>query len=238
MIRRATCALTMALALMGGGCYSAPVPAPRSQAGEADLAAEALEAGDYTRAAELYRRALTTTPESLPLHYGLAVALSHLDQKPEAIREFRWVLARGKPGTVEVDNARSWLIKAGALGPPSTGPAARSESTANDEPSNSASAIVEGRVVSAGGPEQGPLKRQQIFLIEQPSRLHHYQHRTDEEGRFRFAGVPPGTYKISDRMSGPPTWRLRVEAKPGQLVLLDLGPDNSTRVRDDYPGHL
>jgi len=48
--------------------------------------------------------------------------------------------------------------------------------------------------------------------------------------------VPPGTYKISDRMSGPPTWRLRVEAKPGQLVLLDLGPGNSTRVRDDYPG--
>jgi hypothetical protein len=201
------------------------------------LAAEALDVGDYPRAAELYRRALTTTPESLPVHYGLAVALSHLDQKPEAIREFRWVLARGGTGTVEVDNARRWLIKAGALAPPSTGPAARSESTPN-EPSNSASAIVEGRVVSAGGPEQGPLKRQQIFLIEQPSRLHHYQRRTDEEGRFRFPGVPPGTYKISDRMSGPPTWRLRVEVKPGQLVLLDLGPDNSTRVRDDYPGHL
>jgi hypothetical protein len=77
-----------------------------------------------------------------------------------------------------------------------------------------------------------------LVFVEQPSRLHHYQRRTDEEGRFRFAGVPPGTYKISDRMSGPPTWRLRVEAKPGQLVLLDLGPDNSTRVRDDYPGHL
>jgi len=225
----------MALALMGGGCYSAPVPAPRHQAGEADLAAEALEVGDYTRAAELYRRALTATPESLPVHYGLAVALSHLDQKPEAIREFRWVLARGETGTAEVDNARRWLIKAGALAPPSTG-AARSESTAANEASNSASAIVEGRVLSAAGPEQGPLKRQQIFLIEQPSRLHHYQHRTDEEGRFRFAGVPPGTYKISDRMSGPPTWRLRVEAQPGQLVLLDLGPGNSTRVRDDYPG--
>ena len=99
MIRPATCALAMALALMGGGCYSAPAPAPRSQAGEVDLAAEALEAGDYTRAAELYRRALTTTPESLTVHYGLAVALSHLDQKPEAIREFRWVLARGETGT-------------------------------------------------------------------------------------------------------------------------------------------
>lgn len=233
MIRPAACALAMSLALMGGGCYSAPVPAPRSQAGEVGLAAEALEVGDYTRAAELYRRALTTMPESLPVHYGLAVALSHLDQKPEAIREFRWVLARGETGSVEVDNARSWLIKVGGLAPPSTGRAAR---TANDEPANSASAIVEGRVVSAGGPEQGPLKRQQIFLIEQPSRLHHYRGRTDEEGRFRFAGVPPGTYKISDRMSGPPTWRLRVETKPGQLVLLDLGPDNSTRVRDDYPG--
>ena len=90
------------------------------------------------------------------MHYGLAVALSHLDQKAEAIREFRWVLARGKPGTVEVDNARRWLIKAGALALPSTGPAARSESTANDEPSNSASAIVEGAWYRLAARSRGP----------------------------------------------------------------------------------
>jgi hypothetical protein len=208
---------------MEEGCYA--VPAPRSQAGEADLAAAALEAGDYTRAAELYRRALTTTPESLPVHYGLAVALSHLDQKPEAIREFRWVLARGETGTVEVDNARRWLIKSGRS-PPSI-PVRPGLNPANDEPSVG-ERNCPGRVVQLGpdSPEEESLRPGPVITT-----------RSHRGPISRFAGVPPGTYKLSDRMSGPPTWRLRVEAKPGQLVLLDLGPDNSTRVRDDYPGH-
>lgn len=232
MIRRAVCGLA-ALVLLLGGCSTPPEPAPRA-ADDARLAAEAMDAGDYASAIDLYRRAVAKSPDSLPLHYGLAVAASRLDLKPEAIREFRWVLERGEAGKAEVDNARSWLVKVGALAPRNSRPRLF-ESTAN-EAANSASASVEGRAISTGAAEHGPMKRLQIFLIEQPGRVHHYHLRTDEDGRFRFADVAPGIYKLSDRITGPPMWRLRVEAKPGQVAFLDLGADNSTKVRDDFPG--
>lgn len=215
------------VALLGVGC-SAPAPAPRSETDIAVLAADALDAGQYAKAADLYRRALAKAPESVALHYGLAVALSHLDGKAEAIREFLWVLERAVPGTPEADNARRWLVSVGAL-------AARpTASFGPDEPSAASTATVEGRVLSVGGPESGPLKRQQLVLVEHPSRVHHYRMRTDEDGRYRFTGVAPGIYKLSDRVTGPAKWRLRVEAKPGQAIFLDLGPDNSTSVRDDF----
>lgn len=224
-----------ALALLGAGCNTPPVSAPRTQADEARLAADALDVGDYARAAELYRRMVAQAPDSLPLHYGLAVAASRLDLTPEAIREFRWVLERGEAGKVEVENARKWLVKVGALAPPARGPTA--SSTTNEQAvADSANASVEGRVVAVGGQALGPMKRLQVFLIEQPSRVHYYRLRTDEDGRYRFPIVAPGIYKLSDRVAGLPTWRLRVEAKPGQVVHLDLGPDNSTQVRDDFPG--
>jgi tetratricopeptide (TPR) repeat protein len=224
-----------ALALLSTGCNTPPVPAPRAQADEARLAADALDAGDYARAAELYRRDVARAPDSLPLHYGLAVAASRLDLTPEAIREFRWVLERGEAGKVEVDNARKWLVKVGALAPPASGPAALSTTNKQAE-ADSANASVEGRVVAVGGQDLGPMKRLQVFLIEQPSRVHYYRLRTDEDGRYRFPIVAPGIYKLSDRIAGLPTWRLRVEAKPGEVVHLDLGPNNSTKVRDDFPG--
>ena len=232
MIRRGVCALT-ALALVVGGCYSSPPPAPRA-ADEARLAAEAMDVGDYAKAADLYRRAVAKSSDSVSLHYGLAVSASRLDLKPEAIREFRWVLDHGEVGTAEVDNARRWLVKAGALAP-GRSPIPLPESV--NEATTSASASVEGRAVSPGGADRGPMKRLQIFLIEQPGRVHHYRLRTDEDGRFRFTNVAPGIYKLSDRISGPPTWRLRVEAKPGQIVFLDLGAGNTTKVRDDFSDH-
>ena len=80
------------------------------------------------------------------------------------------------------------------------------------------------------------MKRMQVFLIEQPNRVNYYLLRTDEDGRFHFKSVAPGVYKLSDRVVGPPKWRLRVEVKPGQVVFLDLGPGNSTKVRDDFSG--
>jgi hypothetical protein len=234
---RAVCVLA-ALALFVGGCSASPGPAPLVQDDEAGLAAGALESGNYAGAADLYRRALAKAPDRLPLHYGLAVSASFLDLKPEAIREVRWVLEHGDHAQPEVESARNWLVKVGALAAPSKRQTATlPTTTATDEPAAASSASVEGRVVPVGGPQAGPAKRLQLFLIEQPSRAHHYPVRTDEEGRFRFPSVAPGIYKLSDRITGPPTWRLRVEAKPGQIVFLDLGPDNSTKSRDDFPGH-
>ena len=77
--------------------------------------------------------------------------------------------------------------------------------------------------------------RMQLFLYDHPNRVVYYRIRTDEEGRFRFINVPPGIYKLADRIAGQPTWRLRVELKPGEDLSLDLSLGNSTRTRDDFP---
>ena len=235
MTRAARCAL-VGLALLLAGCYASPVPPPRVVADEGRLADEALAGRDYARAAELYRHAVQKAPNSLPLHYGLGVAASYLDLKPEAVREFNWVLERGQVGQAEVENARAWLIRVGALAPPArrAGPASAPVSAADDRPKTGIGSL-EGRAVFSEGSQQEPMKRMQLFLIEQPNRVNSYRLRTDEDGRFHFSNVAPGVYKLSDRMVGPPKWRLRVEVKPSQAVFLDLGPGNSTGARDDFP---
>lgn len=225
----------LALALLGllvAACQSPP-PAPPRAADPATLAAEALERGQYDKAAALYRQALQTWPESLALHYGLAVAASYLNLKAEAIREFKWVLEHGQPGTIEVDAARRWLISAGALPRPSQAVAAMQE----DRKPGMAS--LEGRAMFAeAGKEPKPVSRLQLFLVGQPNsptKEERYNLRTDEDGRFKFRSVVPGPYKLTNRVAGQPIWRLRVELRPSQEMILDLNPANSVNARDDFP---
>ena len=55
------------------------------------------------------------------------------------------------------------------------------------------------------------------------------------EGRFEFKNVPAGTYKLTNRIAGEPLWRLKVDVADGQTASVDLTPQNSLRVRDDFP---
>jgi hypothetical protein len=200
------------------------------------LAAEALERGEYAKAAELYRVALATMPDSLPLHYGLGVSASFTDRKREAVRELTWVLEHGEAGSSEVTAARRWLRSVGAL------PRSGSELTTvaqEQQPapeSHATHASVHGRVTDGERTsEAAPKSRMQLLLMEHPSRENYYRIRTDEHGYFRFQNVAPGIYKLTERVAGPPVWRLRVELKPGEDLSLDLNPANSTKVRDDFP---
>jgi len=79
----------VALGLFLAACNaSQPAPQPKAQATSAASALEALQAGDYQRAAELYRRAVAAEPGDVGLHFGLAVAVSYLQLKDETAREF------------------------------------------------------------------------------------------------------------------------------------------------------
>ncbi len=221
------------LALGLGACQSPPAAPPKAPADAATLAAAALDSGDYAKAAGLYRQALQSQPESLPLHYGLAVAASYLNLKDEASREFKWVLERGEAGSAEVEAARRWLVSVGAIPRPSEPVADREEER---EPGV---AGLEGRALFAEGsqPPQ-PMRRMQLFLMGQPdspTREARYALRTDEEGRFKFPSIVPGPYKLTNKIAGLPTWRLRVELKPSQDMVLELTPANSVSVRDDFP---
>lgn len=230
--RLALALVTLALA---AACESPT--APRQEAvgpSLATLAADALDRGDHAGAADLYRRALAASPDSLSLHYGLAVAASHLNLKDEAIREFRWVLERGAKGSAEVVAAHRWLAAAGVL------PAQEASPTASEERRpEAASASLEGRMASAEPGQEGkPAYRRMVILYgltDSPAKDERYQTRTDENGSFRFPRVAPGSYMVTDAVAGPRTWRLRIQLQPGQALTLDLTPANATKVRDDFP---
>jgi len=223
---------TMAVGLvLWSACQGAP-PAPRPAAGKDPgvLAAEALASGQYARAAELYRQAIAATPDSVPLRYGLGVAASHVGRRDEAVRELVWVLQHGDPESTEVKAAQGWLASVGAL------PKARvAAAVPTEEPATTPGAgRVAGRVVSTDDGST-PMQRMQLLLMEHPSKENYFRLRTDEQGRYSFANVPPGTYKLTDVVAGPPKWRLRVVVKAGDDSTVDLGPGNSAKVRDDFP---
>jgi tetratricopeptide (TPR) repeat protein len=230
-VKRRAFAGLAAMALLLGACQSPPAPPPKA-ADAATLAAQALERGEYEKAAGLYRRALQSQPESLPLHYGLAVAASFLNLKEEAIREFKWVLEHGASGTVEVEAARRWLISVGALPRPAV-------TAARESDQKPGAAVLEGRAVFAeAGKEAKPMKRLQLFLVGQPNsptKEERYNLRTDEQGHFKFSNVMAGPYKLTNRVAGQPIWRLRVELKASQDTFLELNPANSVSARDDFP---
>lgn len=234
MSRRASWLVLGAVALLAVACQAGP-PAPRGEAPDAGAAAaSALARDQYREAAELYRRALVAAPASVPLHFGLGVALSHLALTNEAIAEFRWVVGHGQAGSSEVETARSWLQRVGALPAP-----VRRDPAPSGQERQPGQASLEGHAVfGPPGTEPKPVKRLQLYLIGQPdgqARDERYVLRTDEDGRFRFANVRSGSYKLTNRIAGTPIWRLRVELAASQDVVLDLDPRNSVTSRDDFP---
>lgn len=222
------------LALLLAACQAPPPSPPRAADPDpAVLAAgQAMERGDYARAAELYRQLVATHPDSVPLHYGLAVAASYMDRREEAAREFRWVLERGAPDSAEVEAAQRWLVRVGAF----RQSAGVGEGEEERQPGT---AGLEGRAVYAeGGRSPEPMRRLQLFLVGQPdSPTQDERHvlRTDEDGGFRLTNLVPGPYMLTNRRAGQPIWRLRVDLQPGQDLILDLTPANSVAIRDDFP---
>jgi tetratricopeptide (TPR) repeat protein len=229
------CALVV-LALLTA-CQSQPQPAsPPTAEDPGTLAARALSAGRYGEAVELYRQALAASPDTVGLHYGLGVACSYVDRRDEAVREFRWVMQYGPRNSAEVEGARQWLTRAGAL---PVVLSARSGPNPADRGRQAGNASLEGRAVYAeAGQTPQPMSQLQFFLVGQPdspTKEERYNLRTDEDGTFKFPDVIPGPYKLTDRVAGPPIWRLRVELKPSETKVLELGPSNSLASQDDFP---
>lgn len=228
-----------ALALLGlllavdTACQSQTTSPPAVQVGEdpGARAGAALAAGRYAEAIGLYHEALLRTPDSVPLRYGLAVALSYSD-RGAATREFLWVLESAPPGSPEAVESRAWLARAGAL------PQTAFERATNQEVQSDSSALFGRAIFAEKGERPQPMRRMQLFLVGQPNtptKEERYSLRTDEDGSFKFSGVVPGPYMLTNRVAGEPTWRLRVELKPSEEKQLELGPGNSTQAQDDFP---
>ncbi len=73
---------------------------------------------DYVSAIEKYRQAADLDPTALGPRFGLGTANSFLEKRPEAVMQFRWVLARADTGSIEYQEAHRWLVRVGALPAP------------------------------------------------------------------------------------------------------------------------
>ena len=233
-MRRPLALAAIGFLLATGACQSPTLtqkPAPVVD--HLDEAREALAARQWASAAEHLRVALQADPQSLFVHYNLAICATWRDMRDEAIREFEWVVTHAPAESEEARTARSWLAasRGRALSQTVSQPAA-------DDP-NVGDSGVHGVVAwSQEGQFPTPQARFQLFLRglrETPTKERQYVLWSDEQGHYGFTRVVAGSYQLTDVIAGHPKWRLKVVLEPGKDLALDLTPDNSTNVRDDFP---
>jgi len=233
-VRRALALAAIALVLVITGCRRASetrAPASTAVGDHVAEARKALAAQSWALAAKHLRAAIPKDPGNLFLHYSLAVCATWLDLREEAIREFEWVMAHAPSNSEEAKTARRWL--ANRQGRPPTQAAA--EPTGPDVGDSGIHGIV---LWAEPGQAPTPQARFQLFLIGlryTPTKGRWYPLRSDREGRYEFKRIAAGQYKLTDAIAGRPKWRLKVAVKPGENLALDLTPENSTSVRDDFP---
>jgi hypothetical protein len=225
------------VSLTAAACQQPSAPSAPATA-EVDHAAEghkAFERQEWSVAASHYRMALQKTPDDLLLHYRLAICASWLDLRDEATTEFEWVVGHTTAGSEEGRVAREWL--AGARRSVARAGGGGGESDARDERVGDSG--VHGRIVWNEGQGPEPLKRFQVHLYalspDGTSKGMSFHVRSDRDGNYKFEKIPSGVYKMTDNNVGAPKWRLKVEIRPGEDALIDLGPENSVKARDDFP---
>lgn len=89
-----------------------------------------------------------------------------------------------------------------------------------------------------GAEPPAPLYQPALFLRGvkgTPSEGRYYRIRANDKGEYVFDRILGGEYELSDNLTAGFHWRLRVNVPDGGEMTLDLTPDNSIRVHDDFP---
>jgi hypothetical protein len=226
--------LVLAAAVLLAACQQAPVshpPASNTVSPTEHLKVEGdafMARADYINAVEKYRQAADLDPAAIGPRFGLGTAYSFLEKRPEAIAQFRWVLARADAGSTEYQEAHRWLARVGALPTPVV-----AADTARRDQAFPADPSTLGRLVGkTEWPEVTP-QRQLItgslsLIGDEP--VTHDVRRTRAfrlgDG-YEFKDVPAGRYRVVAVVDETTIWDEKVTVAAGKDTSLTLSQATS-----------
>lgn len=190
---------------------------------------------DYVNAVEKYRQAIDLEPTSVPLRFALGTAYSFLDKRPEAIAQFRWVVANGDRHSTEYREARGWLVRVGALVEPIGAGERTSDSASFDH------GLPKGRIFGkTEWPGVSPHKylyTGNLSLIgDEPVTQHVKRTRAFRLGdAYAFPDLPPGRYRVVAVIDEKTLWDQKVQVEPGQQADLVLTQASSPVPAQTFP---
>lgn len=236
--------LLLAAALLLAACQQPPALQAKVTSGvspAAQLRAEGdalMAGGDHAGAVEKFRQAIDLEPTSVPLRFALGTAYSFLDRRPEAIAQFRWVMANAGVGTTEHEEARRWLVRVGALGEPAA--VAKSEPAGADASKKidpSAQGSIAGKTQWPGvtpAEHQVPLR---ISMLGTEDTTRAVQRRTEVllGEPFEFKEVPEGQYRVVGIFDDRILWDQSIMVKGGKQADLTFNQAASSVPVDTFP---
>ena len=225
--------LLAAALLLGAACQQAPVSAPVSQdvspLDRLKADGDALVAkGDYANAVEKYRQAIDLDSSVVGPHFGLGTAYSFMDKRPEAIAQFRWVLARADASSTEYQEAYRWLSRVGALPAPVVADASRKEPSKPTVDPAMVGRLV-GKTEWPGVTPQRKLVSGALYLTgDEPVTQDVKRQRAFRLGdAYEFRDLPGGRYRVVAVVDGTTIWDEKVNVETGKDTNLVLSQTTS-----------
>lgn len=229
------------------GCQQSPGPgvsqgAPPAGSLTLQLKQEgdaALAKGDYQTAALKLQQAVNQEPADMSLRYALGTALSHLNRREDTAQEFTWVVARGLPGSQEVQLARRWLVSAGyPVDTAETSVAAAAAEPAVAPGGYTPKNRVKGKMEWPGVTPPATMIPVHVTLAGEESGNREFtKTRRFRLGRvYEFWDVPAGTYQLVAKAGDTVLWEQQIAVEADKDTLLDLSAANSPVSPREFPG--
>jgi len=204
--------------------------------------------GDHAKAVDRYRQAADLEPSSVSLRFALGTAYSFLDKRPEAIAQFRWVVANGSAGSAEYDEARRWLVRVGAFVEPvrtGGGSEASSDPSAKGSPEISAKKVDPSATGWISGktewphlsPAQHPVKVNVILVGDEDATRDVKRRAGIALGdAYEFKDVPQGRYRlVATYLEDTILWDQQVAVQAGKPTDLVLSRSGSRLPGQEFP---
>jgi hypothetical protein len=151
-----------------------------------------------------------------------------MEKRPEAIVQFRWVLSRADAASSEYQEAQRWLIRVGAMAPPTAVAVADQKGEARLLDPSTVGRLV-GRTEWPGvTPQRRMLSGTMSLIGDEPVTQDVKRNRAFRLGDgYEFKDVPAGRYRVVAVIDGTTVWDEKVTVETGKDTSLTLSQSTS-----------